>query len=76
MQRNTIIHWLFILTALYLTVILTSNLNLVIPLSKFSNNIVLRGSIGYIDSLNPDIKLYGNIPYWFDSRCINIRDFY
>ena len=27
MQRNTIIHWLFILTALYLTFILTSNLN-------------------------------------------------
>ncbi len=50
---------------------LTSNFNLNIPLIKSSNNIDLKGSIGYVDSLNPDIKLSGNIPYWFDKRGIN-----
>jgi len=55
---------------------LTSNFNLNIPFSKSSNSIDLEGSVGYIDSLNPDIKLSGNIPYWFDSRGINIGDFY
>ncbi len=50
---------------------LTSNFNLNIPLSKSVNNIELKGSVGYIDSLNPDIKLFGNIPYWFDKRGIN-----
>ncbi len=50
---------------------LTSNFLLNIPLNKFSNNINLKGSIGYINSLNPDIKLSGNIPYWFDKRGIN-----
>jgi len=39
---------------------LTSNFNLNVPLNKSSNNIDLQGSIGYIDSLNPDIKLSGN----------------
>ncbi len=53
---------------------LTSNFNLNVPLNKSSNNIDLKGSIGYIDSLNPDIKLSGNIPYWFDKRGINFGD--
>ncbi len=50
---------------------LNSNFNLNIPLNKSSNKIDLKGSIGYINSLNPDIKLSGNIPYWFDKRGIN-----
>ncbi|WP_245157404.1 translocation/assembly module TamB domain-containing protein [Prochlorococcus marinus] len=53
---------------------LTSNFSLNVPLNKSSNNIDLKGSIGYIDSLNPDIKLSGNIPYWFDRRGINFGD--
>ncbi len=53
---------------------LTSNFNLNIPINKSSNNINLIGSIGYINSLNPDIKLSGNIPYWFDRRGINFGD--
>ncbi len=53
---------------------LTSNLNLNFPLSRNSNNIDLKGSVGYVDSLNPDIKLSGNIPYWFDKRGINFGD--
>ncbi len=53
---------------------LTSNFNLNVPFNKSSNNINLIGSIGYINSLNPDIKLSGNIPYWFDRRGINIGD--
>ena len=53
---------------------LTSNFNLKVPLNKSSNNINLKGSIGYIDSLNPDIKLSGNIPYWFDNRGINFGE--
>ncbi len=53
---------------------LTSNFNLNVPLNKSSNNINLTGSIGYINSLNPDIKLSGNIPYWFDRRGINFGD--
>ncbi len=51
---------------------LTSNFNLNVPLNKSSNYINLKGSIGYIDSLNSDIKLQGNIPYWFDKRGINL----
>ncbi len=50
---------------------LTSNFNLNVPFNKSSNNINLIGSIGYINSLNPDIKLSGNIPFWFDRRGIN-----
>ncbi len=53
---------------------LTSNFNLNVPFNKSSNNINLIGSIGYINSLNPDIKLSGNIPYWFDRRGINFGD--
>jgi len=53
---------------------LTSNFNLNVPFNKSSNNVNLIGSIGYIDSLNPDIKLSGNIPYWFDRRGINFGD--
>jgi len=53
---------------------LTSNFNLNLPFNKSSNNIILKGSIGYIDSLNPDIKLSGNIPYWVDKRGINFGD--
>ncbi len=50
---------------------LLSNFNINIPLNESSNNIDLKGSIGYVNSLNPDIKLSGNIPYWFDKRGIN-----
>ena len=50
---------------------LISKLNINIPLNKTSNSIDLKGSIGYINSLNPDIKLLGSIPYWFDKRGIN-----
>ena len=50
---------------------LISNFNINIPLNNTSNNINLQGSIGYINSLNPDIKLSGIIPYWFDKRGIN-----
>ena len=50
---------------------LTSNFNLNIPLNNTSSNIDLKGSIGYVDSLNPDIKFLGNIPYWFDNKGIN-----
>ncbi len=53
---------------------LNSNFNLNIPLNQSSNKIDLKGSIGYINSLNPDIKLSGNIPYWFDRRGINFGD--
>ena len=53
---------------------LTSNFNLNVPFNKSSNNINLIGSIGYINSLNPDIKLSGNMPYWFDRRGINFGD--
>ncbi|MBO8220665.1 translocation/assembly module TamB domain-containing protein [Prochlorococcus marinus] len=53
---------------------LTSNFNLNIPFNRSSNNIDLKGSIGYINSLNPDIQLSGNIPFWFDRRGINFGD--
>lgn len=53
---------------------LTSNFNLNMPFNRSSNNIDLKGSIGYINSLNPDIQLSGNIPYWFDRRGFNFGD--
>ncbi len=53
---------------------LTSNFNLNMPFNRSSNNIDLKGSIGYINSLNPDIQLSGNIPFWFDRRGINLGD--
>jgi hypothetical protein len=53
---------------------LTSNFSLNATLNNSINNIDLKGSIGYIDSLNPDIKLSGRIPYWFDRRGINFGD--
>ncbi|WP_245151554.1 translocation/assembly module TamB domain-containing protein [Prochlorococcus marinus] len=53
---------------------LTSNFNLNVPLNESYNNINLKGSIGYINSLNPDIKFSGNIPYWVDKRGINLGD--
>jgi len=53
---------------------MTSNFNLNVPFNKSSNNIDLIGSIGYINSLNPDIKLSGNMPYWFDRRGISFGD--
>ncbi len=53
---------------------LTSNFNLKMPFNRSSNNIDLKGSIGYINSLNPDIQLSGNIPFWFDRRGINFGD--
>ncbi len=53
---------------------LTSNFNLNMPFKRSSNIIDLNGSIGYINSLNPDIQLSGNIPFWFDRRGINFGD--
>ncbi|WP_032523796.1 translocation/assembly module TamB domain-containing protein [Prochlorococcus marinus] len=53
---------------------LTSNFNLNVSLNKSSNEIDLKGSIGYLDSMNPDIDFSGNIPYWFDRRGINFGD--
>ena len=50
---------------------MTSNFNLNMPFNRSPNNIDLKGSIGYINSLNPDIQLSGNIPFWFDRRGIN-----
>ncbi|MDC3164953.1 translocation/assembly module TamB [Prochlorococcus sp. AH-716-F10] len=50
---------------------LISDLNLNIPLNKNINNINLKGDVGYLDSLNPEIQLSGDIPYWFDKRGIN-----
>ncbi|MBO6961013.1 MAG: translocation/assembly module TamB domain-containing protein [Prochlorococcus marinus CUG1438] len=50
---------------------LISNFDINVPLNKTSNNIELKGSIGYINSLNPDIKLFGYLPYWFDKRGVN-----
>jgi len=41
---------------------LTSNFNLNVPFNKSSNIIDLKGSIGYKNSLNPDIKLSGIFP--------------
>ncbi len=53
---------------------LTSDFDLNISLNKKINNINLNGSIGYLDSLNPEIKLSGNIPYWFEKRGVNFGD--
>ncbi len=53
---------------------LTSNFNLNIPFNRSTNNIDLKGSIGYINSLNPDIQLSSNMPFWFDRRGINFGD--
>jgi hypothetical protein len=50
---------------------LISDFNLNVPLNKNINNINLKGNLGYLDSLNPEIQLSGNIPYWFDKRGIN-----
>ena len=53
---------------------LTSDFKLNIPLNKDLNNIDIKGSIGYLNSLNPDIKLSANIPYWVDKKGINFGD--
>jgi len=53
---------------------LISNFDVNIPLNEASNSIALKASVGYVNSLNPDIKLSGNIPYWFDKRGINFGD--
>ena len=50
---------------------LISNLKVDIPINKSINNISLNGSIGYSESLNPDIILSGNMPYWLDKRGVN-----
>ncbi len=50
---------------------LISDFNLNVPLNKNINNINLKGNVGYLDSLNPEIQLSGNIPYWFDKRGVN-----
>ncbi len=53
---------------------LNSNFNLNIPLNKSSNKIDLKGNVGYLNSLNPDIELSGHLPYWFDKRGINFGE--
>ncbi len=53
---------------------LNSNFNLNVPLNKSSKIIDIKGSIGYINSLTPDIQLSVNFPYWFDRRGINFGD--
>jgi len=53
---------------------LNSNFNLNIPLNKSSNKIDLKGSIGYVNSLNPDIEISGHVAYKFDRRGINFGD--
>ncbi len=50
---------------------LISDLNLKVSLDENINHINLKGSIGYEDSLNPEIQLSGNVPYWVDKRGIN-----
>ncbi len=55
---------------------LNSNFNLNIPLNESSNKIALKGSIGYVNSLNPDIELSGHLPYWFDRRGINFGEIF
>ncbi len=50
---------------------LISDIYLNVPLNQSINSINLKGNIGYLDSLNPEIQLSGNIPYWFDKRGIN-----
>ncbi len=50
---------------------LISDINLKIPLNRTINIIDLKGSIGYLNSLNPDIKLSANIPYWVDKKGLN-----
>ena len=50
---------------------LISEFNLNVPLNQNINNINFTGNVGYLDSLNPEIKLSGDIPYWFDKRGIN-----
>ncbi len=50
---------------------LISDINLKIPLNKTINIIDLKGSIGYLNSLNPDIELSANIPYWVDKKGLN-----
>ncbi len=42
---------------------LISNIKLNIPLKKDINKIKINGSLGYLNSTNPEIKLLGNIPY-------------
>ena len=51
---------------------LTSNFVINVPLSESLNNIDFKGSVGYLDSLNPDIKFFGNIPYSFNERGFNL----
>ena len=53
---------------------LISNLKINVPLNQANNKIELQGNIGYVNSLNPDIKFSGNVPYWFDKRRINFGD--
>ena len=50
---------------------LISDFNLNIPLNKNINNINLKGNVGFLDSLNPEIQLSGYLPFWFDKRGIN-----
>nr|WP_225867103.1 translocation/assembly module TamB domain-containing protein [Prochlorococcus marinus] len=53
---------------------LISNFNLNFPLNQDINIINLKGNVGYLDSLNPEIQLSGDVPYWFDKSGINFGD--
>ncbi len=53
---------------------LTSIFNLNVPLNKSSNNIDLKGSLGYKKRSNPDLKFSANLSYWIDKRGINFGD--
>ncbi len=49
---------------------LASNIKLNIPLENNINNINIDGKLGYINSINPEIKFLGNIPYRFKKNRI------
>ncbi len=44
---------------------LISNIKLNIPLENNINNINIDGKLGYINSINPEIRFLGNIPFGF-----------
>ena len=51
---------------------LTSVLKLNADLKNSLGNIKFQGELGYLDSLDPEINLSGNIPFWFDKRGFNL----
>ena len=53
---------------------LISNFKLDIPLDRNLNNINFNGQLGYIDSVNPEVLISGNLPFWFDRRGLNFGE--